>query len=675
LASSENKNIRYICHDNLKYKVLKHSIPIAILFFTASISGVCWAQTNPVDSLKSVLSKSKIDTVSVNAYNHLANYYKDSNIDSTHFYAQKAASMAVKTNYGFGLANAYINLGNFNLVTGNYKAALHHFQKAQLKYESLLENNTTDKAFKNGLARAFASAGIVYTQQNNYYMALENYQKALKIYQEVNQKTNISKALNNIGIVYKSQLNYPKALEYLKKAYQQQQAIGEPNAAMTLTNIGVIYFETKQYSNALQNYLQAQSLFEKTGNQLGNALLDNYLGDYYANQNDIDAAEKYYQKSIAGYEAMNNKFGASLAIYNLGKLYTVQKKYADAMPLATKSLAYAKEIGVLDQIFHSEKLLSELYGFLNNTEASFAHYKNYIAARDSIANQEANKKFAQAAMNYEYQKKEALLTEKGKRQTQFTLFIILGSLFLIGLILLIYNQIQVKRRLILQKEVAEYEQKALHLQMNPHFVFNCLGSISSFIVQNGTHSAVKYLAKFSKLMRLTLEYSKKSLIPIDKEIQSLQNYLELEQLRFNNKFSFTISKDDNIEDDLALPPLLLQPFVENAIIHGVIPSKENGTISIEFSLDAHNLICTITDNGIGYATSKAIKENSVSVHQSMALDITKKRLEMIATSTSKKAEVIIEELGNGCSGTKVTLHLPIQYIEKPTHNSQPTTDN
>src|SRR5690606_11582282 len=123
-----------------------------------------------------------------------------------------------------------------------------------------------------------------------------------------------------------------------------------------------------------------------------------------------------------------------------------------------------------------------------------------------------------------------------------------------------------------------------HLQMNPHFVFNCLGSISSFIVQNGTDSAIKYLSKFSKLMRLTLEYSKESLIPIDKEIEGLQNYLELEQLRFNNMFDFSITKDPNIEDDMAIPPLLLQPFVENAIIHGLVPKKEKGNINIYFAL-------------------------------------------------------------------------------------------
>jgi LytS/YehU family sensor histidine kinase len=226
---------------------------------------------------------------------------------------------------------------------------------------------------------------------------------------------------------------------------------------------------------------------------------------------------------------------------------------------------------------------------------------------------------------------------------------------------------QLKKTLTLQKELAEYEQKALHLQMNPHFVFNCLGSISSFIVQNGSHSAVRYLTKFSKLMRLTLEYSKQSLIPIDKEIQSLENYLELEQLRFNHKFDFTITKDKAIEDDLALPPLLLQPFVENAIIHGIIPGKEQGLITIDFTIDQQNLICTITDNGIGFNKSAAIKKDTVVVHKSMALDITKKRLEMIAASTAKKTEVIIEELypeSTGMRGTKVVLYLPLQIIEK-----------
>ncbi len=167
-------------------------------------------------------------------------------------------------------------------------------------------------------------------------------------------------------------------------------------------------------------------------------------------------------------------------------------------------------------------------------------------------------------------------------------------------------------------------------------------------------------------MRLTLEYSKESLIPIDKEIESLQNYLELEQLRFNNKFNFRIKKDKEIEDDVALPPLLIQPFIENAIIHGVIPKKEIGTITIAFSLANESLICVILDDGIGINQSKQNKENLVQAHKSMALGIIEKRLEMIAASTTKEATIAIEELTdkNQISGTKVVLQLPLQYIDE-----------
>lgn len=165
-------------------------------------------------------------------------------------------------------------------------------------------------------------------------------------------------------------------------------------------------------------------------------------------------------------------------------------------------------------------------------------------------------------------------------------------------------------------------------------------------------------------MRLTLEYSKESLIPVDKEIESLQNYLELEQLRFNNIFDFCITKSSNIEDDMAIPPLLLQPFVENAILHGVVPKKERGNIAIHFSVENEKLVCTVTDDGIGFSKSKELKENSVTVHKSMALEITRKRLEVIQAFTATTSQVSINELtaDNGdVAGTRIILNLPIQY--------------
>lgn len=595
----------------------------------------------------------------------MAHEFRESSPDSVIFYANKAAILSKKTAYDYGAATAMINLGNAHILLSKYQTALLYFEKAQRQFETLLEGSSEIPAsqLQNSLARAYASAGVVYSEENNYPKALKNYFKALTIYQKNNQKQNISKAYNNIGIVYKSQKNLPKALEYLQKALAMQQQNGEQTVAVTMTNIGAVYFEQGNDLKAMEYYTKAQKYFKTISNNRGFALLLNYFGDYYKKQKSYHEAISYYKDSMLLYEELGNKFGTALVLYNLGELYIAQKKYTDAEQSVLQSLALAREIGTLDQIKESEKMLSDIYGHLNNETKAFAHYKKYIAIKDSLENDENIQKFVRAEMDFEYEKKEALLHEKNKRQQQFSLFLIFGGLLLLLLIFVSYNRLQIKRRLTLQKEVAEYEQKALHLQMNPHFVFNCLGSISSFIVQNGTDSAIKYLSKFSKLMRLTLEYSKGSLIPIDKEIEGLQNYLELEQLRFNKKFNFSIVSSQEIEDDMALPPLLIQPFVENAILHGMVPKDGDGNLSVHFDLKNEKLICTITDDGIGFNQSQKLKEKSVKAHQSMALEITKKRLEMMQAETAQSAQVSIEELiENGKSaGTKVILSLPIQY--------------
>lgn len=642
--------------------ILKNKYILTIVFLLLSICSTVFAQNKTIDSLKRVLKVTKIDTSKTNLFNRIADQYKESNPDSTRFYASKAIALAQKNNYLTGTADANINLGNAHIILGDYNKAKIYFKKAALQYHSLLKDSDS-KSLKNGEARALASLGVIYSEESNYAAALEQYQKALKIYLEIGQKKNISKAYNNIGVVYKSERNLPKALEYFKKALAIQEEIGEQAAAMSMTNIGVIYFEQNKLNEALNYYKKALKSFENSENTRGLALLNNYLGDYYHKTKQANQAISYYNASLKLNEEMQDKFGSSLTLYSLGQLYCDQKNYNEAMGYANKSLAYAKEIGVLDQTYHTEKLLSDLYEFQNNHQQSLAHYKEYIKAKDSLNSIENNKRFVQAEMNFEYQKKEALLLEKNKSQSQLLFFLIVGVVLLIGLIFVLFNRRQIKRRLTLQKEVAEYEQKALHLQMNPHFVFNCLGSISSFIVQNGTDSALKYLSKFSKLMRLTLEYSKGALIPIDKEIESLQNYLELEQLRFNNKFEFTIHSTERVEFNMGLPPLLIQPFVENAILHGLVPKEGIGKIDVNFDVENNQLVCTIKDNGIGISQSKKLKENSVQAHQSMALEITKKRLEIMEATISKSAQIEIQELNDGHSnGTKVTLRLPIQYF-------------
>ena len=644
---------------------MKNVKPIFISILLLLTSHFGWSQQTTIDSLKRVYKVTKIDTSKVGVLNKLASEFKEINPDSTAYYGKKALNLSTKLNYPFGQANAELNLGNASIIVGNYAASKSHFEKAKTIFESLVVYEEENKTFIYGLARCYSSLGVIFSQEGNYYESLDNYQKGLQLYLKIKHKSGISKSYNNIGVVYKSRGKNEKALNYFKKAFKIQEEIGEQTMPVTLTNIGVIYFEDHKLSEAFSYYKKAEKLFKTIENKRGLALLQNYWGDYYIKNKAQDKAEAYYTKALDLYQSIQNKFGASLALYNLGILYFEQKKLEQAMSFATQSLSYAKEIGILDQIYHSEKLISDIYFAQNQPALSLEHYKKYSIARDSLNTLESTQMFDRAEMDFEYQKKEALFKEKNKREHLLLVFSIIGLLLLIGLILVLINRFQVKRRLTLQKEVAEYEQKALHLQMNPHFVFNCLGSISSFIVQNGTDSALKYLSKFSKLMRLTLEYSKDALIPIDKEIESLQNYLELEQLRFHDKFDFKIQSSDSVEFNMGLPPLLIQPFVENAILHGLVPKARNGSILVDFDVQNDQLICTIWDDGIGITKSEAIKENSMKAHKSMALEITKKRLEIMEATISKSAQIEIKELkeNNTVVGTKVTLRLPIQYIK------------
>ena len=656
-------------------KQLKRYFLFSVLLF----SFFCNAQNRKADSLVLILPKAKNDIDKVQLLNTIADEYKNSDPKLMLLYGNQALQLAAKIKFKTAQGNALLNLGNANIILGNYLEALRYFSKAQTIFESALEDTNSDaKNIKNGLARAYGSLGVVFSEQSYYAKALQFHLKALKIYEEIHDLNKCARIYNNIGVVYKSQGEDFKALKYFIKCLKTQEKIGDDTVGITTTNIGTIYLKQKNYSKALEYFTKAKNLFQKYPNQRGLGELYNNIGLYNIGLHQYKEAFESYHKAIEVFNLIEEKFGLADTYYSLGDLYFIQRDWNNALVNTKKSLALAKELNVLEQVQIAEKRLSEIYEKLKLPEEALAHFKQYNSAKDSINANENVRNSVRAEMNFEFEKKEALqkkeqekreviYNEQAKRHQQQIFFVILFILLVFGIVFLIYNRMQLKNNLTLQKELAEYEQKALHLQMNPHFVFNCLGSISSFIVQNGTDSAIKYLSKFSKLMRLTLEYSKESLIPIDKEIESLQNYLELEQLRFNNKFNFSIFKSKEIEDDMALPPLLLQPFVENAIIHGVIPKKELGLITIRFEIHQESLMCTVEDNGIGFQQSKALKENSVVAHKSMALDITQKRLEMIESVTFQKTSVKMEEIKNSVGeiqGTKATLILPIQYIKQ-----------
>lgn len=219
----------------------------------------------------------------------------------------------------------------------------------------------------------------------------------------------------------------------------------------------------------------------------------------------------------------------------------------------------------------------------------------------------------------------------------------------------------IKRRSELRNKVTASQLTALKSQMNPHFLFNTLNSLQDLILKHDIKNSNFYLNKFSHLMRDVLEVSGKDEIILSKEIKMLDTYLELEKLRFGEEFTFTIKTSENLDlDHLVLPPMIIQPFIENSIKHGLLHKKGIKLLEVEFKME-EGLICTILDNGIGRKKSEEIKNRSGRLHQSFATEATEKRIELLNSFNNKKYsfEIIDMDVNNISNGTKVIIKIPI----------------
>ena len=217
----------------------------------------------------------------------------------------------------------------------------------------------------------------------------------------------------------------------------------------------------------------------------------------------------------------------------------------------------------------------------------------------------------------------------------------------------------------LKQKSSELEMQVLRAQMNPHFIFNSLNSINRFILQNNKEQASEYLTKFSKLVRMILQNSQASLITLESELEALNLYLEMEALRFNYHFTYKISvpKDLDIEV-LKVPPLILQPYVENAVWHGLMHKEEKGQLDIEVSEGGEHLYFKITDNGIGRKKAAEIESKSATQHKSMGMRITADRIAMMQHSNGEESPVTINDLVQTdgiAAGTEVIVKMPILY--------------
>ena len=425
-----------------------------------------FSQNKKIDSLTTVLNSAKTDIDKAQLFNAIADEYKTSDPKKMLQFAKNALQLSQKINYITAQGNSFLNIGVANIILGNYKISLDNFSKAQSIFEKELELNPNKTELKSGLARAYGSIGIVFSEQSSYGNALKYQLKSVKIYEELKNLQKCAQMYNNVGVIYKSQNDNFKALEYFSKCLKIQQQLNDESVAITTTNIGNVYLKQKNYPKAFENYTKAQQLFDKNPNFRGLGELQNNVGLYHKENNNVSLALEYFNKAIVSFSSIDDKFGIQDTYFYMSDVYLNQNKLNNAIIYTNKSLVLAKELGVTEQVRNCEKQLSDIYEKQNNTTEFIKHFKLYSIAKDSVASVENIGNSVRAEMNFEFDKKEALqkkefekqtilYNEQNKRHNMQLFFAVLLALLVAGIGFLIHNRLQLKKTLTLQKELAE----------------------------------------------------------------------------------------------------------------------------------------------------------------------------------------------------------------------------
>lgn len=656
------------------YKLIVVYFLLGLLFSHSLI-----AQTSPIDSLKNVLKVEKEDTNKVNSLNRLAKEFLNiSEYDTVRYYAVQAKNIAENIKFKKGIANAYNLMGIAYLDQGNNTEALKNIF-ISLKINEEIGN-------KKGIANAYTNIGILYDFQGNFPEALKNHFASLKISEGLGNKKNILGSYTNIGSVYSNLHNYSEAQKYILLALKIAEEINDKaSLARSYCNLGINYENQGNHLNALEMLFSGLKISKEIGEKRGVANIYSNIGNVYALQKNYKEAMQNILEAIKIDTAIGDLLDISHCYINIGSILIEQQNYLSAIDYLNKGLQIAQVVGNKAGIKVSYDGLYKAYKSLGNWQLAFENYKLYSDMKDSLFNEDKSEEIGRIEAKAEFDKQQAitdaqhqnevklveqeatlkqLKTEKEKSLLQYA-FIgsLLALLFLSLLGYLLFKQKQT------QSENAKIvlENKLLRTQMDPHFIFNSLGSIQAMIVEENYHAALMYLGEFSNLLRMTLQNSFQVQVKLNDEVKFLNHYLSLEKLRLNEKLNIKIEKDEML-DNIKVPPMIIQPIIENAIKHGIMHKTEGmGNVSIEFKMDEpkENIICTVEDNGVGRTKSKELNIWRKKDYDSKGIEITTSRINMLNHDRKENLYGInIVDLYDDQKkslGTKVEIKFPIIY--------------
>jgi tetratricopeptide (TPR) repeat protein len=574
---------------------------------------------------------------------------------------------------------------------------------------------------------AYYAVGFSLFAQSRYDEALYYYKKACQDANRSGNRVEEIYMLSLQGEAYRERGDYEKAFDIQRQCIQVAESLGHPElvrgeylylaelfvqiedygSAEKYFRIGfgtgkpeqtnswdmMVYAELltrqRKYDSALYYYGRFDSA------DAGPGSLKTYLvskGEYYLLRGDYATALPYFINSLDYQRRLNDRNQLMRCLGDLSRSYAGLGQNAAAFRYAREGLSLAGAVHARQNIRDACQLLSILYDREGRTDSAYFYFRRYILLKDSVLNDQLKGKFA----SYGFEQQIRLLNQEKQleddclREEMLTKKLLIAGIAVLLLLGVIYfrfvrlkrrneeyrrkraeNELEIQRlegeraKAALLQRAKELEVQALRSQMNPHFVFNCLNAINRFILSHEAEAASDYLTKFSRLMRMIMNHSRHSTVTLAEETEMLRLYLDMERLRFKDAFDYSIEAGADVDaGELLIPPLLLQPFVENAVWHGLMHKEERGWLTITMEVHDQVLTCIIRDNGIGRRGAALLKSKSVERHKSMGLQITAERMALLTGTDAKKPFFTIEDLydehGNA-AGTQVTLTIRVYY--------------
>jgi tetratricopeptide (TPR) repeat protein len=690
-----------------RLRIIQAAIFLASVVFTNTAT----AQKKSVrDSLLIIVTDpATVDTTRINAEIALADYYRFINKDTSLLLVDEGISKAHQLKFNKGEGYGYNIKGLLSKDQSKSEEAIKYFNSSIALFAEVGDSLKAANVYNN--------IGLTWFDVSNKIEAEKSFSTALRIFTRYNNLKGIGITYVNFGQLSRKLGLYFAALDYyfMALAIFENNPVSEEYLGNTYGNIGTTYNHLEKYSEAIVYQEKALKVFEKLNLPLKVNIVKTNTANMYLEIGRLEEAEKNARETIEYFKAnkrprivianqiiliqvaiKRKAFEEAIAIANealeleknvvdpeqkitlltnLAEINFLRKAYREAKQFAEKAVTLSIEHHLLEGEKDATQQLAEILSATGNYKEAYNAFARYTTLKDSTFNKQKLSQLFELEKKYEVDKKQSevdLLESKNRiavielgSEKRSRVQLIIGAALLLILATVIFIAYRTKARLNTRLEKQniligsinnDLQARALRAQMNPHFIFNSLSSIQYLIIKNKTESAFDYLSQFASLLRMVMDNSEKNWISLSEEIKVLELYLELEKLRFSNSFSYSIVSAAGLEN-IKIPPLLIQPYVENAILHGLLPKEDDRSLTITFSGDGALILCEVADNGIGRTAAGKIAREKNRIFVSKGMNYSEERMMVLnaITDGQSKVEILDLMIDNRAAGTKVKI--------------------